>query len=100
MSHATASVDYHDAVSFAHALEARMWAGLLDKLNSRAQDGQLSFDDVRECIDSTLECAREASDSECVQPDYDVLSASLEDIRHGRCRDIQEVIDELQGAGC
>ena len=102
MSGTAACVDFRSVVRFVRGLESRMSDTLLAALEERAdeRDGELTLEDLRECISATLECAKEASGSECAQPDYDTLSASVDDIRNGRCHDIQDLINELQGAGC
>ena len=101
MATTAASVDFRSVVRFVRGLESRLSDSLLAALEERFDEhgGELTLQDLRECINATLERAKEASGNECAQPDYDTLSASLDDIRNGRCHDIQDLINELQGAG-
>jgi hypothetical protein len=99
MSGATATIDGISALRFARDFESRLSARIMDQLVKMIEEqGEITVDDLRECIDRTLENARKTNDREWLKPDQEVLNASLEDIRHGRLHDIQDVIDEFQSA--
>jgi hypothetical protein len=104
MTHTMTTATFNLEPRSARRYGRTLWARLAEFADERIDDlieeqaGELTFDEFRECIKGVLESAMRASGSEFVKPDYAQLSASLEDIRRGRCRDIQDVIDEFQSS--